>query len=197
VAFVALALLGLLWSVVSRFWFNVGLIRGAWLGALRPSPPPGDLVRVDGAAMRRLVGGLAAVVAGLCPDLSSTALIAGLVSLVSARLALLPLIAGAAIFVAVWERPADSAADHGSSVSKVRWPLSAAGKGCWRPRGGGFSCWLGHGRDPGPGAAWRWEVGCWWRCPWWAVCQAVAYRHCVIWSPLWRRALSAETYWRT
>ena len=102
VAFVALALLGLLWSVVSTLWFNVGLIRGAWLALSGHPPRLADLVRVDGAAMRRLLAVWLLLLLVFVLILSSTALIAGLVSLVSARLALLPLIAGAAIFVAVW-----------------------------------------------------------------------------------------------
>jgi len=77
-------------------------------------------------------------------------------------------------------------------------PLFRWRKGCWRPRGGRLSrAGLGHGPGSWPWACALAKWGCCGRCPCvGCLVQAVAYTgNCVIRSPLWRRALSAETYW--
>ncbi|MCP9801335.1 hypothetical protein [Synechococcus sp. RedBA-s] len=90
----ALMLAGLLLSVGSLLWLNVGLLRGAWIALGGRPPRLAELVRWQTAAMGRLLAVALLLLLLNLLIVATAGLAAGLVSLVHPLLAVVPLLIG-------------------------------------------------------------------------------------------------------
>lgn len=96
-----MVLVGLMLSVVSLLWLNVGLLRGAWIALEGRQPRLADLASWELAAMGRLLGVALLLLLLNLLILATSGLAAGLLSLIHPWLALVPLLAGAALLMAL------------------------------------------------------------------------------------------------
>lgn len=92
-----LMLAGLLLSVGSLLWLNVGLLRGAWIALGGRPPRLAELVRWQTAAMGRLLAVALLLLLLNLLIVATAGLAAGLVSLVHPLLAVVPLLIGATL----------------------------------------------------------------------------------------------------
>ncbi|EAQ76136.1 MULTISPECIES: hypothetical protein [unclassified Synechococcus] len=99
---IGLVLAGLVLSVGSLLWLNVGLLRGAWIALDGRTPQLAELVRWQTAAMGRLLGALLLLLLLNLLILATAGLAAGLVSLIHPLLALVPLLIGGTLLVALF-----------------------------------------------------------------------------------------------
>ncbi|CAK6700285.1 hypothetical protein VB734_11105 [Synechococcus sp. BA-124 BA4] len=97
-----LVLGGLLLSVGSLLWLNVGLLRGAWIALDGRTPRLAELVRWQAAAMGRLLAVALLLLLLNLLILATAGLAAGLVSLIHPLLALAPLLIGATLLAALF-----------------------------------------------------------------------------------------------
>jgi hypothetical protein len=96
---VLMFLTGLIWSMVSNLWMNVGLCHGASIALDGRRPRLGEFLHWDGAGMRRLLLiGLLLLLINLL-ILMMAALAGGLLSLLTPALGALPLLAGGLAFL--------------------------------------------------------------------------------------------------
>ncbi len=97
-----LVLAGLLLSVGSLLWLNVGLLRGAWIALDGRTPRLAELARWQPAAMGRLLAVALVLLLLNLLILATAGLAAGLVSLIHPLLALVPLLIGAMLLAALF-----------------------------------------------------------------------------------------------
>ncbi|MCT0218160.1 hypothetical protein KQ304_03960 [Synechococcus sp. CS-1329] len=97
-----LVLTGLLLSVGSLLWLNVGLLRGAWIALDGRKPRLDELMRWQTAAMGRLLAVALLLLLLNLLVLATAGLAAGLVSLIHPLLALVPLLIGASLLLALF-----------------------------------------------------------------------------------------------
>jgi hypothetical protein len=97
-----LVLAGLSLSVGSLLWLNVGLLGGAWIALEGRSPRLAELTRWRTGAMGRLLAVELLLLVLSLLIMATAGLAAGLVSLIHPLLALVPLLIGAALMLALF-----------------------------------------------------------------------------------------------